>query len=129
VAFAACPRLQVWACFVHVLPEYDIGTGIAPEQATEIASNTSGQQLAEYAEAVASTAVEWLLTTSDAELAAPTALERNQAQYPVYRQEAHLSEVRHLFGIPNWQLILRPAGSHIRTHYGELEILEQAFHA
>ncbi len=123
------PEVATLDKFKHVWPEHGIGTGIAPEQATEIARNTSGQQLIEYAEAVAATAAEWLLTASNDELAAPTALERNQAQYPVYRADGHLAEVRHLFGIPNWQLILRPAGSHIRTHNGELEVLQQAFRA
>ena len=68
----------------------------------------------------------WLGLIDEELLAMPNQLEKNQSAVDAYSVEGHLSDVKDLFGIPIWQLIVRPAGSHIRVHYGELELLAQA---
>ena len=108
------------------LDGFGIGTGSTSEEAMAIARRMPRAAVGEYAGAVSAAAVEWLALIDEELLAKPNQLEKNQSAVDAYSVEGHLSEVKDLFGIPIWQLIVRPAGSHIRVHYGELELLAQA---
>jgi hypothetical protein len=108
------------------LDGFGIGIGSSAEQAMAIARRMPRAAVGEYAASITAAALEWLALADEELLATPNQLQTNQSAYEAYRADGHLSEVTDLFGLPAWQLIARPAGSHIRVHYGELEVLAQA---
>lgn len=107
------------------LDGFGIGTGSTDEEAMAIARRMPRAAVGEYAGAVSAAALEWLESIDEELLAMPSQLEKNQSAVSAYRADGHLSEIKDLFAIPIWQLIMRPAGSHIRVHFGELELIAQ----
>ena len=103
-----------------------IGIGLTLDEAIELASRIDPPDVAAYATAVIETSVVWLSAVPVEVLTAPNSLATNQGRAEPYRRQAHLDEVANLFDIPNWHLLVRPAGGHVRVHAGELEVLAAA---
>lgn len=121
------PEVAAGDGFEAVGVELGFGTGVGPEEAMAIARRMPRDLVAKYSATVIGTSVKWLEDASEQELEKQTQLAQNQAAFAVYRSEGHLADVRDLLDIPNWMLILRPAVSHIRVHYGELQTLSEVF--
>jgi len=121
------PEVAAGDAFAQAGVELGIGTGIGPDEAMAIARRMPRDLVASYSAAVTRASLEWLATAPEQELEMRTQLAQNQAALPVYRAEGHLAEVRELLDIPNWMLLVRPAVSHIRVHYGELQTLSEVF--
>jgi len=121
------PEIAARAGFGPLGADLGIGTGITPDGAMAIARRMPRELVADYSAAVINESLEWLAAVSERELEVPTQLARNQAAFPVYRDDGHMDAVRQLLDIPNWMVLARPAVNHIRVHSGELEVLAQAF--
>jgi hypothetical protein len=103
-----------------------IGAGVTADGAVDIAQQMSRDAVVGYLDAVCDEALGWLAAVPLEELARTNELKAHEAPFEVYLQEGHIADVHTLYGLPNWHLIMRPAGSHIRVHAGELEVLRQA---
>jgi len=105
---------------------YGFGTGLTPEQATDVARGVRAEALLVYADEVHRVADEWLAGLSEDDLDAPVGGFRdNQQRRPSYCTEAALAEVQHLPDLPLGQLLLRPTISHLLMHAGEVDLLIQ----
>ncbi|MEA2684474.1 MAG: hypothetical protein QOK05_2802 [Chloroflexota bacterium] len=109
--------------FSALEPGLGIGVGLTLEEATALAARIEPETVATYSKTVVEASSEWLSAAPVEVLTARTGLAANQAKLAHYRTQAHLEEVHNLLDIPNWQLLMRPAGGHIRAHAGELELL------
>ena len=111
------------------LPDPDtfgFGTGLTPEQASDVAGQVRAESLLAYASEVHRVADAWLATLTDADLDAPVAAFRdNQRRRPSYCTDAALAEVQHLPDLPLGHLLLRPTISHLLMHGGEIDLLVQ----
>jgi len=123
------PEVAAGDAFRAMGVELGIGTGVPPEKAMDIARQMPRESVAAYAVAVIRESLDWLATASEEELESPTRMKQNQAAFPVYRADGHLEQVHDLLGLPNWQVLARPASNHIRVHHGELQLLAEAFRA
>ena len=128
-AVRGVPEVAAREAFGDVGVELGIGTGISADEAMAIARRMPRDLVAEYADAVIKESLAWLATATDEELQRRTQMDVHQAEFPVYRAEGHLEEVRELMELPNWQVLSRPASIHIRRHTGELDIVAQAMKA
>jgi hypothetical protein len=99
------------------------GAGISDVEADEVASATSRDLVRRYLAAVKSASLDWFKTQADAELDRVPDLEEHSRINPRYVSEAVWSEVSDLAGRPTWQILARPAISHVRVHVGEVDTL------
>ncbi|HSP09875.1 MAG TPA: DinB family protein [Candidatus Dormibacteraeota bacterium] len=99
------------------------GAGIPDSVADELADSTSRGDVVDYLGEVRAAATEWLGRQNDADLDARVPLKANQAARPDYLEPAVWAEVEDLDGLPAWQILARPAISHIRFHAGEFDVL------
>jgi hypothetical protein len=102
-----------------------IGTGMSAAEALEQARSVQKTDVLAYLDDVHASAMVWLREQDDSILDGVPDLEANQAPYEVYRSQGHLQEVHDLFGLPAWAFLLRPCGTHVRAHHGEVAILKQ----
>jgi hypothetical protein len=102
-------------------PEGLFGAGIPDAVADALPRRVSRQAVLEYLEEVRASALAWLEGTPSADLERPVDLEARLAAKPDYRRPGVWAEIESLSGIPAWQLLARPAISHIRNHMGEVD--------
>ena len=100
------------------------GFGISRELADRVADETPARDVAGYLSEVRTAAMSWFETQTDESLAAVPPLKANQPR--AYLEPAVWAEIEDLDGLPVWQLLLRPAGAHIRRHAGEYDVLAEA---
>lgn len=102
-----------------------IGFGLTLEEADAIAEATTPAQVAEYLEIVVAGAAAWLQTEPD--LAAIPDVVAQQPDFPGYRTDVYLEEVRSYAEAraSTVQIVAGPATAHIRGHAGEIDILRQ----
>jgi len=67
--------------------------------------------------------MDWFAKQTESSLDAAPPLKTNQANRAGYLDPNIWAEVEDLDGLPGWQLLLRPAGAHIRRHMGEYDVL------
>lgn len=99
------------------------GAGIPEGVADSIAHSTNKEDVAAYLAEVRDAFMDWFGRQTDATLDAPVPLRANQASRPDYLEPDVWAEVADLDGLPGWQLLARPAVSHIRVHVGEYDTL------
>ena len=105
------------------------GAGIPAELADQVADSTPARVVAEYLVEVRTPALAWFDLQDDRSLEAVPALQEHQALRPGYLDPSVWAEVADLNGLPAWQLLMRPAGAHIRRHMGEYDLLVEALRA
>lgn len=105
------------------LREACYGAGISESLADQVTASTSRTEVAEYLAEVRTAAMDWFARQTDSTLDAAPPLKANQANRAGYLDPNIWAEVEDLEGIPGWQLIMRPAGGHIRRHMGEYDLL------
>ena len=103
------------------------GFGISREIADQVADKTSARETAGYLADVRVAALSWFERQTDDSLAVVPAMNANQPA--AYLEPAVWAELDDLAGIPVWQLLVRPAGAHIRRHAGEYDVLAEALRA
>lgn len=99
------------------------GFGIPLELADEVAESTSAQEVSGYLADVRAAAMSWFGAQTDESLDAVPPMRTNQERHPFYLEPPVWAEISDLDGLPAWQLVLRPAGVHIRRHMGEYDLL------
>src|SRR5439155_18922409 len=82
-----------------------------------------GQRVAAYLRDVRAAVMDWFAKQTESSLNAAPPLKTNQANRAGYLDPNIWAEVEDLDGLPGWQLLLRPAGAHIRRHMGEYDVL------
>jgi hypothetical protein len=104
---------------------YDLGhgAGLTREQADDAARTVGPEDIASYAAALRESITDWIDTITDNDLDGPADVRRAAQRNPLYATAAAWEEVEGLHGVPVWQVLARPAVSHIRMHMGELELL------
>lgn len=99
------------------------GAGIPDSVADALAASTTRTAVMEYLAEVREAVFEWFDRQTDATLDPAVPLRANQASRPGYLDPAVWAEVSDLDGLPGWQLLARPAISHVRVHVGEYDVL------
>ena len=99
-----------------------IGVGITLEEADSIAHTVLLADVMNYADEVHQTMLAWLSEISEDLLDQVPAARQYLAAFPEYQTPGYLEEVKNLFDIPAWGLLIRPCMGHIHRHLGELEI-------
>jgi hypothetical protein len=99
------------------------GAGIPDSLADEVVDATSSAEVAEYLAEVKTSVIDWFDRQTDATLDPSPPLKANQARREGYLDAAIYAEVEDLDGISGWNLLMRPAGGHIRRHMGEYDVL------
>ena len=99
------------------------GAGIADSLADEVTASTSRTEVAAYLRDVRAAVMDWFAKQTESSLDAAPPLKTNQANRAGYLDPNIWAEVEDLDGLPGWQLLLRPAGAHIRRHMGEYDVL------
>ncbi len=123
-AFQGIPEVADSPRWHEVFPrEACYGAGIPDSLAEDVAAGTSRTEVAEYLAQVRSAAMAWYAKQTDATLDAAPPLKANQANRAGYLDPNIWAEVEDLDGLKGWQLLLRPAGGHIRRHMGEYDVL------
>lgn len=107
--------------------EAGAGFGIPRELADQIADATAPSDVAAYLGDVRAEALSWFDAQTDESLDAVPPMKENQP--PFFRQPQVWAEIADLDGLPTWQLLMRPAGAHIRRHAGEYDLLVEALRA
>jgi DinB family protein len=103
------------------------GFGISLELADRIADGTPASEVGDYLADVRTAALTWFEAQTDQSLDVVPPMKENQP--PFYRQPQVWAEIADLEGLPVWQLLLRPAGAHIRRHMGEYDLLVDSLRA
>lgn len=102
-----------------------IGFGVRPEDADDIAEATSPEQVAGYLDLVVADALGWLETGPD--LSVQPDVAAHQPDLPGYRTDFYLEEVRAYAQAraSTVQILAGPATAHVRGHFGEIDVLRQ----
>lgn len=95
------------------------GAGTPAAIADKLPELVSRERLAAYLVELQRLSQAWLLAATEADLERPIDLRRRFAARPEYVQPPVWDEISDLDGRPAWELLARPAISHIRVHYGE----------
>lgn len=104
------------------------GAGATMESADRVARTVSRDRTRDYLSALRTESLAWLREISDEDL--DRLVDLNAAdRHADHLQPAVWLEVKDLDRIPVWQLLARPAISHIRLHCGEVEAQLQAMRA
>ena len=104
------------------------GAGATMESADRVARTVSRDRTRDYLSALRTESLAWLRETSDEDL--DRLVDLNAAdRHADHLQPAVWLEVKDLDRIPVWQLLARPAISHIRLHCGEVDAQLQAMRA
>jgi hypothetical protein len=96
------------------------GAGVSRAVADQVAADVSRRRVAQYVDALSEDTMSWLAAAAAGELDGNTDLKALHAHKPEYMAPQVWEEIIHLDGIPKWQFAVRPAGNHIRVHYGEV---------
>ncbi len=99
------------------------GAGIADSLADEVTASTSRTEVAAYLRDVRAAVMDWFAKQTESSLDAAPPLKTNQANRAGYLDPNIWAEVEDLDGLPGSELLLRPAGAHIRRHMGEYDVL------
>ncbi len=99
------------------------GAGIADCLADEVTASTSRTEVAAYLRDVRAAVMDWFAKQTESSLDAAPPLKTNQANRAGYLDPNIWAEVEDLDGLPGSELLLRPAGAHIRRHMGEYDVL------
>ncbi|HUY74875.1 MAG TPA: DinB family protein [Candidatus Dormibacteraeota bacterium] len=102
------------------------GAGIPDSVADQVPATTSRADVIDYLGEVRAAATGWLDRQPEAALDARVPLRANQSSRADYLEPAVWAAVQDLDGLPAWQLLARPAISHIRVHAGEFDVLLKA---
>lgn len=103
--------------------EAGAGFGISLELADGVAETVSARDVREYLAEVKASALEWFATQDDRSLDVAPPMRANQERHPQYLEPQAWADIADLDGLPAWQLVLRPAGVHIRRHMGEYDLM------
>ncbi len=123
-AFQGIPEVADSPRWQAVFPwEACYGAGIPDSLADAVVASTSRTEVAEYLAEVRQASLSWFANQTDATLDAVPPLKANQASRAGYLDPNIWAEVEDLDGLRVWQLLLRPAGGHIRRHMGEYDVL------
>lgn len=106
--------------------EAGAGFGISPELADRVCDSTSAREVASYLAEVRTASLAWFEKQTDDSLDSVPPMKANQGRRPLYLEPAAWEDIADLDGLPAWQLLMRPAGGHIRRHLGEYDVLLQA---
>jgi DinB superfamily len=104
------------------------GAGATMESADRVARAVNRDRTRDYLSALRTETLAWLRETSDEDLDRLVDLNADDRDTD-HLQPAVWAEVKDLDRIPVWQLLARPAISHIRLHCGEVEAQLQAMRA
>jgi hypothetical protein len=104
------------------------GAGVTMESADRVACTVNRDRTRDYLSALRSETLAWLRETSDEDLDRLVDLNADDRDAD-HLQPAVWLEVKDLDRIPVWQLLARPAISHVRLHCGEVEAQLQAMRA
>jgi len=104
------------------------GAGVTMEAADRVARTVNRDRTRDYLSALRTERLAWLRETSDEDLDRLVDLNADERDAD-HLQPAVWLEVKDLDRIPVWQLLARPAISHIRLHCGEVEAQLQAMRA
>jgi hypothetical protein len=104
------------------------GAGVTMESADRVACTVNRDRTRDYLSALKSETLAWLRETSDEDLDRLVDLNADDRDAD-HLQPAVWLEVKDLDRIPVWQLLARPAISHVRLHCGEVEAQLQAMRA
>ena len=124
LAIQGVPEMAASAPWVDRFPvQAGAGFGITLELADRIADEVTAQELAGYLAGVRTGALDWFGRQTDESLDATPRMKANLELQPIYLEPQAWAEVADLDGLPAWQLLMRPAGAHIRRHMGEYDLL------
>jgi hypothetical protein len=124
LAIQGVPEVAASVPWVDRFPlEAGAGFGITQSLADRIAETVSAQELSGYLAGVRNGALEWFGRQTDDSLDLVPSMRANQQLQPFYLEPQVWAEVSDLDGLPAWQLLMRPAGAHIRRHVGEYDLL------
>lgn len=118
---------EPWVSLFPPLAYY--GAGIPADVADSVPRDVTRAGTAQYVAEVRRAAFEWFDRQTDSTLDAVTPLRQRQAAHPGYLDPPVWAEVASLDGLPAWQILARPAISHVRVHIGEFDVLLQASRA
>ena len=110
-------------------PEAGAGFGITQEVADRVADRVSASEVAEYLADVQAGALDWFGRQTDDSLDVVPPMKANQRLQPLYLEPQVWAEISDLDGLATWQLLMRPAGAHIRRHVGEYDLLVELLRA
>jgi len=123
-AIRGVPEVADAAPWKERFPRYaGAGFGIPLAAADAVTDATSAQDVAAYVAEVKASALEWFATQTDASLDTVPPMKANQARHPLYLEPDAWADIADLDGRPAWQLVVRPAGVHIRRHMGEYDLM------
>ena len=105
------------------------GAGVSQAEADAVAHAVDRATAGDYLGEVRECVMAWLSSIADSDLAAVPEFERHNRARDRYMEPAVWAEVASLAGLPAWQILARPAVSHIRVHMGEVDTLLQALRA
>ena len=116
--------------WVRLFPRHAYyGAGIAIEVADSVPDSVTRAETASYLADVRKLTFQWFDEQTDSTLDGATPLKRHQAAHPGYLDPPVWAEVASLDGLPAWQVMARPAISHVRIHIGEYDTLLLALRA
>lgn len=110
-------------------PEAFYGAGIPDALADTIPATVPRLEVQRYVGDVREAVMSWLDGQTDSSLDAIIALRRHQEAHPGYLDPPVWAEVESLDGLPAWQILGRPAVSHVRVHVGEYDVLLKTLRA
>jgi DinB family protein len=123
-AIRGVPEVADSAPWKDRFPRYaGAGFGIPLAVADALTDATSAPEVSAYLAEVKASALEWFATQTDASLDAVPPLKAHQERHPLYLEREAWADIADLDGLPAWQLLLRPAGAHIRRHMGEYDLM------
>lgn len=126
-ALQGAPEVADRKPWAHVFPRHAFyGAGIEASVADSVTEHVTRAQAAAYLTEVRKAVLEWFERQSDRTLDATTPLRDRQAARTGYFEPPVWAEVASLDGLPAWQILARPAVSHVRVHIGEYDVLLQA---
>jgi hypothetical protein len=109
----------------RLAPDALFGAGIPDQVAESVPERVSPATLIEYLDELQPAVLDWLASQTPETLDAPVDLRGHQSARPEYLAPAVWGQVASLDGLPAWQVLTRPAMSHIRIHIGEVDVLTQ----
>ena len=105
------------------------GAGVSREMADSIPRTVKRARANEYLGALRTQALDSLRALPSENLDRVTDLKTSGAHEPDHLQPVVWPEIEDLNGIPMWQFLARPAVSHVRVHFGEVNAQLEALRA
>jgi len=113
-----------WAAWEHLRP-VGSGIGITLEQADQVARTTCLGDVLTYADEVHQAISAWLTEIREEELDLIPDAQGRLAAFPECQKPAYIEDVRTLYDLPIWGLLMRPCMVHIHRHLGEIELTKR----